>query len=412
MGEILYLAHRAPWPPDRGDRIRSWHIVRALAGIAPVHIASLADNAADRDIAQPKLDSIAASSHIALRDASRVGAALSALPRLRPLSLGLFASAALHAHVRHLLATRPITHIVAFSSQMAQYVPADFAGRFIMDFVDVDSAKFTQYAGKDSLLSPWRYIHSYEGARLAAWEMAVARRADLSLLVSEAEASLLRHNTGLGADVVRALDNGIDLDRFTPNGDWPAAPHVDGPALVFTGQMDYRPNIEAVSHFARDIMPIIRAGGATAGPTANAQFLIVGRAPTDEVRALAALPGVVVTGEVPDTRPYLQQAAVVVAPLAVARGVQNKLLEAMGVGCAVVASPAAAEGIDAADGHALMVADDAAATAAACAALINDPARARAMGAAARDRMVARYGWDAVLAPLAGMLGMAQMPGG
>ena len=393
MGEILFLAHRAPWPPDRGDRIRSWHVLRALASMATVHVAAFADHEEDRATAQPVLDRLCRTSHVEVRTASRAGAAIRTLPRLQPLSLGLFGSATMAEHVDLILSTRPISHVFAFSCQMAQFVPARFSGTFVMDFVDVDSAKFSAYARDDGALSPMRYIHAYEGWRLAAWERMVAHRANLSLFVSEAEAALFRQRSGMDCSRVRAIENGIDLDHFRPGCvDSPA--DGEGPLIVFTGQMDYRPNIEAVSGFVRDTLPLI----AVRHP--DARFAIVGRAPTPEVRALAGQPRVIVTGEVPDTRPWLAAADVVVAPLAVARGVQNKLLEAMAMGRPVVSSPAAAEGIDAMPGRELRVAATAREMADDIIAIVEDPAAALAMGQAARTRMEARYGWDATLAPL------------
>ena len=397
---ILFLAHRAPWPPDRGDRIRSWHLFEALRRIAPVHVAALADNEDDAALARAKMEPLAVSVRIAVRRASRPASMLRAMLRSQPASLPLFHDAGLDHHVRTLLASGQIGQIVAFSVQTAQYVPDDCTIPFVMDFVDVDSAKFEAYAAADRP-GPMRWVHAREGRMLAAYEKSVARAADTGLFVSEAEAALFRSRTGLDPSRIRALENGIDLARFSPDGDWqrlPAEASGNGPLAVFTGQMDYRPNIEAVTGFARDTLPLIRRSHP------DARFAIVGRAPTDEVRALASLPGVIVTGEVPDTRPWLAAATAVVAPLAVARGVQNKLLEAMAMARPVVASPGAAQGIDAQVGRDLLVADGAAATAEAVGTLISDPANADAMGHAARARMVARYGWDATLAPLADLL--------
>ncbi|MEQ1688378.1 MAG: TIGR03087 family PEP-CTERM/XrtA system glycosyltransferase [Sphingopyxis sp.] len=403
MSEILFLAHRAPWPPDRGDRIRSWHLLRALAKLAPVHVAAYADSDADAALALPKLHEVAMSSFVPVRSRSAVQAAALTVPRLAPLSNGLFGGGGMAEHVSDVIATRPITHIAVFSGPMAQFVPAGFDGRVIMDFCDVDSAKFSAYAAADHRWSPTRAVHGYEGWRLAAWEKRVARRADMSLFVSEAEAALFRARTGLGEGKVRCLENGIDLERFDSAGDWAAldpAHRPIGPLAVFTGQMDYRPNVEAVVGFAHDVMPNLRAR------VPDAQFAIVGRAPTAEVRALADLPGVIVTGAVDDTRSWLAAADAIVAPLIVARGVQNKLLEAMAMARPVVSSPSAATGIDAVPGRDLIVADGAQATADALAALMGDPARGLALGEAGRARMVARYSWDATLAPLAGLMGL------
>ncbi len=403
--QILFLAHRAPWPPDRGDRIVSWHVLQALAKLAPVHVAAFADSAGDAAIARPVVEQIAASTCIVPRTRSRAVAAIDALCRGQPLSVGLFADRGMQRHVDALIGGGGISHVFAFSSQVARFVPPTFAGRFVMDFVDVDSAKFEAYAATDRRWSLDGVVHRHEAAALARWEQAVARRADLSLFISEGEAALFRARTGLGSDRVRHLDIGIDTVRYAPGVVPPIVPPVTsigadapGPLLVFTGQMDYRPNVEAVCWFATAVLPLIRAART------DARFAIVGRSPAADVRALAGMPGVIVTGEVADTRPWMEQASVVVAPLSVARGVQNKLLEAMAMGCAIVATPPAAAAIDAVQGRDFLVADGAEAMARAVLALIADPAAAQAMGAAARARMLARYGWDATLAPLASML--------
>jgi len=400
MAEILFLVHRAPWPPDRGDRIRSWHMFEALAKLAPVHVAALADNAADAAIAREKMAPLCKTLAVEVREVSRPVALAGAVLRGEPVSNRLFRNAALAEHVGALLALRTVTHIVAFSGQMAQYLPADFAGRVLMDFVDVDSAKFATYAEQDKR-QPLNWVHAREARKLGAFEAQVARTVDASLFVSEAEAALFRRQSGLGTDTVHAVENGIDTGRFDPALALDEAGEGEGPLAVFTGQMDYRPNIDAVQWFVAEVLPIVRK----AHPAAR--FAIVGRAPADEVRALAALPGVSVTGEVPDVRPWLAAADAVVAPLLLARGVQNKLLEAMAMARPVVASAAAATGIDATPGEHLLVANDPEAMAAAVVRLFDEPAAAAQMGRAARERMIARYGWDARLAPLAGLLGLA-----
>lgn len=194
-----------------------------------------------------------------------------------------------------------------------------------------------------------------------------------------------------------AVENGIDTALFDPAAVEPVA--AEGPLVVFTGQMDYRPNVDAVDRFARCILPLVREHAPTA------HFAIVGRKPDARVDALAALPGVTVTGEVADVRGWLAAASAVVAPLQLARGVQNKVLEAMAMARPVVASPAAAEGID--HGGAIRVAADAPAFAAAVVELIEDRAAAERLGAAARAQAIARYGWDTRLAALASVMGFA-----
>ena len=399
MSEILFLAHRTPYPPDRGDKIRSWHLLRHIAAIAPTHVVALYDDPRDLDhIAM--LESVAATVSLEPRTISKPRAALAALLNGGSASVAAFASGAIQRHVDRLLHERQIRTIFAYSGQVGQFVPPKRKDlRFVMDFVDMDSAKFATYAEQASGLSA--FANAQEAKRLFKFEQAVATHSDLSLFVSDAEAELFRNRTGFGPDRVSHIENGIDLDAYDP-----ASPRADvdagqGALIIFTGQMDYRPNVDAVDDFARNAFPLIQ----TKQP--SARFAIVGRNPTADVMALAQLPGVIVTGEVPDTKDWLAAADVVVAPLKLARGIQNKVLEAMAMAKAVVVSPAAAEGIDAADGSEFIVADGAAAQAEAVVALLSNPARANALGREARARMIARYGWDARLAGLADMLGFA-----
>ena len=381
MSDLLFLAHRLPWPPDRGDRIRSWHMLQRLAELRRVHVVCPLDSAADRR----HLDAVrevATSVMCAVRPGSKGLAVAGALLTGLPASVALFSLPSLRGHVSGLLRHGDIDTIFAFSGQMAHYVPRWATQRFIMDFVDVDSAKFEQQgAGVRGL--PGIAIR-HEAKRLRAFEIAAATRADASLFVSKAEATLFTARTGLPAQVI---ENGVDADHFSPFAVAPA--EAPSPLIVFTGQMDYAPNVEAVVRFTREVLPLIE--GAT--------FAIVGRAPTAKVRSLEA-DNVIVTGEVVDTRPWLAAADVVVAPLLLARGIQNKVLEAMAMAKPVVASSVAAEGIDAVAGEALIIADSPAEIASAIGGLLTDRVRARLIGAAARARVQKRYSWDALLAGL------------
>jgi sugar transferase (PEP-CTERM/EpsH1 system associated) len=273
-----------------------------------------------------------------------------------------------------------------------------------MDFVDVDSAKFEAYAARAA--QPARTLYAREGRLLAAWEAKAARRASVSLFVSEAEAALFRSRldpaTRARADV-RALGNGIDSVHFDPAKVAPS-PEMkpdEGPHLLFTGQMDYAPNVAAVVRVARRIMPAILERHP------SARFHIVGRRPSSAVLALDGLASTRVWGQVDDVRPWLAAADLVVAPLEIARGIQNKVLEAMAMARPVLLSPEAAEGIAAGAGAEWAIAADDAVFARRASALLEDPAERKRMGAAARAFVVDRQSWPAMLAPLAELVGMA-----
>ncbi|MEL0209268.1 MAG: TIGR03087 family PEP-CTERM/XrtA system glycosyltransferase [Novosphingobium sp.] len=399
MSEVLFLAHRIPFPPDRGDKIRSCHILRHIAGLAPVHVACFADDEGDMGH-EPDLAAVAVTHCLVRREKSLKIAGLEALASGKPVSLTAFRDSAIAAYVARTLAERPVSAIYVFSGQMAQYVPQDFAGRVVMDFVDVDSAKFEAYAAQARF--PLNRLYVREARLLSQFEGSVARAVTASLLVTPEEAALFRERLSRGpVPRVLALCNGIDTDFYDPEG-LPPAPEMagEGLQLTFTGQMDYPPNIAAVDMFARQVMPRIRA------TFPQARFNIVGRAPTLAVKALEGLHGTRVTGAVIDVRPWLAGADLVVAPLTIARGVQNKVLEAMAMARPVLATPQAATGIAARDGHDMVVADGAEALAKAALSLLHDKVRAATIGHSARAFVVASCGWQGVLAPLAGLLGL------
>ena len=402
MPTILFLAHRMPYPPNRGDKIRSFNILKEISRHAKVHLACFADDEAD-------------AAHLpALREA--IGPALCeayveqrgrnwrALVRAglngSPLSIAAFESEGMHRFVSDMVKGGRIDTIFAFSGQMAQYVLPSADCRFVMDFVDMDSAKFAEYGAAGR--GPLAWLYRREGRALLRFEKEVAARADVSLFVSDAEASLFQSHAARSASL-RAMSNGIDLRFYDPDGEFAKLESADrgaGPLILFTGQMDYRPNVEAVAAFAQEVMPLVRS------QSADARFAIVGRNPAKAVQRLHGMNGTVVVGEVGDVRSWLAAADVVVAPLTIARGVQNKVLEAMAMAKPVVASSAAFAGIDAKAGRDLIVADGSEEQTTEILRLIHDPARAAALGIAARREMEANYSWHKQLAALPELLGL------
>lgn len=396
-GDILFLAHRLPFPPDRGDRIRSAHVLKALARIAPVHVGCFVDDDADRRH-MPELETHAASHCVVTRRKPLPLAGIEALVRHEPVSLTAYRSDVLAQWVRAKIASGRIDAIYVFSGQMGQFVPADWKGHLVMDLVDVDSAKFEAYAADADPLRGW--VHARENRLLSGVENALAARADHTLLVSGAEAALLKSRT-TGARDIRAMGNGIDADYFAPaNAGDPLDLAGSGPRFVFTGQMDYPPNVAAVVRMATAIMPAVRK------VLPDARFDIVGRAPSREVLALEGVNGTSVRGAVDDMRPWLAAADVVVAPLSIARGVQNKVLEAMAMARPVVLSPEAATGIDATDQQHFAIARDDAAFVAQLVHLAQNPGAAAALGQAARAYVLAEQSWEAALAQLPQLMGM------
>ncbi|PKO55683.1 MAG: sugar transferase, partial [Betaproteobacteria bacterium HGW-Betaproteobacteria-21] len=278
---------------------------------------------------------------------------------------------------------------------MAQYLDVPGLNCRIVDFCDLDSAKWTQYAADRRWPMSWLYRR--EGRKLLAFERAAAARSDASLFVTEAEAQLFRHAAPEVASSVRVMQNGVDAEYFSPDQAFGSPYPAGGPVLLFTGAMDYWPNIDAVCWFAADMLPKVRE------QIPDVRFWIVGMNPAPAVLALASQ-GVVVTGTVPDVRPYLAHADVVVAPLRIARGIQNKVLEAMAMACPVVVAAAPATGLDAQSGHDCEIAHSPDEFVSRIFGLLNDISLRCGMGQAARQCVLARYSWAAHLAKLESLL--------
>ncbi|MDP3085152.1 MAG: TIGR03087 family PEP-CTERM/XrtA system glycosyltransferase, partial [Rubrivivax sp.] len=371
MANLLYLVHRLPYPPNKGDKVRSYHLLKHLAARHRVFVGTFVDDPED-EVHVERVRGLSAGLHVSRLHPLRARvASLAGLLSGQALTLHYYRDAALRRWVRDTVRDQAIDAVVVFSSSMAQY--ADGLGLpMLVDFVDVDSAKWTQYA--DQHRWPMSALYRREGQALLAYERDVASRAARSFFVTEKETQLFRKLAPECRAGVEALSNGVDAEHFAPDPARPSPFAVGEVPLVFTGAMDYWPNVDAVSWFAQAMLPALRARWPAL------RLHIVGRSPSAAVQALAS-DAVSVTGTVPDVRPYLQHAAVVVAPLRLARGIQNKILEAMAMGRPVVAASECVEALDAQAGADLLAAGGAQAFIDQVDALLSDPARAQALGA-------------------------------
>ncbi|RJG07048.1 TIGR03087 family PEP-CTERM/XrtA system glycosyltransferase [Noviherbaspirillum cavernae] len=394
MEHLLFLVHRIPYPPNKGDKIRSWHLLRHLAQRYRVHLGTFIDDPADRQYIDTVRQCCGQTHFAELNPRIARVRSLGALAANRPLTLDYYRDAGLRDWVGRLMKEEPVAKILVFSSAMAQYATEFPQARRIIDFVDIDSDKWRQYA--DSKLWPMSWLYRREGRQLLRYERQVASAFDASLFVSPAEAALFRKLAPESASKTGFFNNGVDTEYFSPERAYANPYAADEAAIVFTGAMDYWPNVDAVQWFAREAMPAILANDS------RAVFYIVGTRPSAQVRALAALPGVRVTGAVPDVRPYLAHARVAVAPLRIARGIQNKVLEAMAMAKQVVVSPQALEGIDAQSGRDLVQADNAQQFAAAVSAALARPDNV--MGGVARNKVESEYSWGSSLARVDALL--------
>jgi len=403
---ILLLTHRLPYPPNKGDKIRTFNVLEHLAKHHEVFVACPVDDPADLRFVS-ELERRCAGVLAVRNGSSRALAALQALLTGTAITVRHFHSRKLQRRLDEFLDTQEIDAVCCFSSPMAEYVfrsrhEADTLrrARSLMDLIDVDSFKWRQYAQRTSF--PMSWVYRYEAAHLEDYERRIAARFDELLLVSEQERGYLP--AGIPADKVHAISNGVDLEYFSPVAT--PAPADEIPAIVFTGVMDYWPNVDGVQWFADEVLPLIRA------QVPGARFVIVGSKPVEAVKRLADRPGIEVTGFVDDVRTYVARAHVCVVPLRIARGVQNKVLEAMAMGKAVVGTAQAMEGIRATLGEDAIAADGAGVFAAAVIDLLKSPQRAALIGGNARRCVERGYSWrtnlsgfDALLRPVAAARG-------
>lgn len=401
--KLLFLAHRIPYPPNKGDKIRSFHELRALTERGhEVHLLAFADDARDLGY-QVDLAKLCASVQILPLERGRAQwRALRTLLSRRPLSLGYYASAAMQRAVEQKLAEEQFDAVFVYSSTMAQYVPRHLAARTVVDLVDVDSEKWRDYARRARVAQSWLY--QLEWKRLRRYEREVVATYAYTLLTTPREAALLDQVDEFTRRArLRTLSNGVDLVHYRPEPwrlsvldklpynerQWFADPVA--PRLVFTGAMDYYANVDGVQFFVKHVLPLVREREP------QAEFLIVGSNPTEAVRQLARQPGVQVTGFVEDVRPYLQAATVCVVPLRIARGVQNKVLEAMAAGKAIAALEAGVAGLNVVDGEHLLLANSPRKLAEQILRLIRDEALRRELGEHARSFVEAQHDWTPLL---------------
>ena len=399
---VLLLTHRAPYPPDRGDRIRSFHLLKLLAQHFEVGLACVSDEGVTLEQRQV-MSQLAG--RLAIRETNKlVGRARGAAALLRGQAVtpSLFYDPKLAQTILHWHAQRPFDAVLTFCTGMLRYarllthpahMPPQFAGSrpwHVLDLVDVDSQKWAAYAKQTA--GPMKWVYQQEAERLAKIEAGTEDRIDRISVVSAAEADVYRQqfrdHPGLSV-----IENGVDLAYFSPK------PDVPSQTAVFVGVMNYRPNVEAVQWYIDNVHPLVREKHP------HAKFVIVGRDPSPKVKLLRHHDGVEVVGTVPDVRPYIEQAAAVVAPLQVARGVQNKVLEAMACRRAVVCSPQAATGIRALPGRHLLVAHSPRKFSRYVRGLIRDDHYRQSVAAAARRCVERRYGWDKALGPMVELLG-------
>ncbi|HTO40742.1 MAG TPA: TIGR03087 family PEP-CTERM/XrtA system glycosyltransferase [Rhizomicrobium sp.] len=399
--DILFLSHRIPFPPNKGEKIRAHAVISHLAQHHTVHVGAFVDDPADMAYV-PALRELAGGECFLppLNPKLVYPMGLAALFRGGPITTSYFGNAAMDAWVTDLLARKKMDCAYVFSSAMAPYLMQQRslgASKVVLDLVDVDSDKWSQYA--DASAGPKRWLYRREAKTLLELERAAAAHFGATLLVSPFEAETFEQLAPESVGRIHSVPNGVDLDHFSGGHDFPN-PFAKGEIpLVMTGAMDYRPNVEGALWFAKAVMPLVTAR------LQQAQFYIVGSKPA-RILTGTSFPRVTVTGRVPDVRPYIAHAAVCVAPLHIARGVQNKVLEAMALEKPVVATNAASRALAIEPGSEFWLADDAQGFADAVISAAFGPERAR-ISAGGRRYVERHHNWARNLADLDALLATA-----
>lgn len=390
MARVLYLVHRIPFPPNKGDKIRSYHLLKALVARHEVTVAAFVDDPADWQHQAALKQLCAKVILLPLNPRTAKLKSLTGLVTGEALTLPYYRSRKLAAALRAEAASKPFDATVVYSSALAPYAFDITPHAVVTDFVDVDSAKWSAYA--DDHRGPMAWLYRREGRALARFERDASTRSVGSFFATRQEAELFTQTVAAAGTHVDFYQNGVDTEYFRPQPQ-ASSPYTAGARVaVFTGAMDYWPNIEAVKWFADNVWADVRARFH------DAEFYIVGMRPAAEVIALGKLPGITVTGSVPDVRPYVQHARVAVVPIRIARGVQNKAIEAMAMAKPIVISEICSRGIDAlADEHMLVARDARQFTDHVLSAMEQDMS---ALSARARARIVEAYSWEQNLQPV------------
>jgi len=384
---ILFLVHRVPYPPTKGEKIRAFHELKFLAARHSIDLFCFADSPEEAAEARP-LEEFCGHCYIEpLSRFRRASGAACSLFRGEPLSDGYFFSSKMQHEVQRAFETDHYDLILVYCSSMAQYVPRPAPAPVVIDFVDTDSAKWSQYAHISSF--PFSWIYAREARSLARYEKQLVRESAACVVSTRQEAAELQVDGGLPIEVIcngvcPPPEDGADMDE----GIRRLQPYV-----LFVGTMDYLPNVDAVSYFAEDIFPLVRKSHP------ELHFVIAGRNPSRQVRRLGLHPNVVVTGAIPDVYSYVLGATAVVAPFRICQGVQNKILEALAAGQPVVSTSRPARAIGARHGETLLIADTAEEFASAVLSLLDDPSvRVKLQGT--REFVKARFDWQKNLGQL------------
>lgn len=359
MKDILFITHRMPYPPNKGDKIRAYQLLKQFKALGfKITLAFPSDSLEDSHHIH-HLSTICET--ILWEKPSKIRSYYYALKNflfLKPLSIGYFYSKKLHQKINALKTEKSFDYVFYFSGASLNYFNHNHNEQHIIDYVDVDSLKWKSYALEK--LSMRSLLYYYEYLTLKSFEKYYLGKADKAVFVTQKESDLFTQSYNISSDLkkkIHVIENHIDTEFFTPSMHF-KNPYIDNNhdnkfIIIFSGDMGYKPNEDAALYFSEHIMPALKSNIQK-----NILFVIAGRNPSDKVRFLSQENrNILVTGTVKDMRPYLYYADLCVCPLLIARGIQNKILEAMAMQKTVIASSVAFEGIKAEKEQDLFVAD-------------------------------------------------------
>lgn len=383
---VLHLVHRMPYPPDKGDRIRSFHTLQFLACRCDLSLATLADEPVTKEAESVLQDLCVNVSIQPISKWKRWPTALLSMLRGQTITAGAFHSKPLQRAVHQWHQQSPFDFCLASASSMIPYlrrsplkdVPA------IVDLVDVDSQKWFDYA--EASRGPKRWLYQTEGKQLRRIESQLPSWTHGILLTTQREVDLYESYAGTGTATV--MENGVDFEKFAP------VPLSEERSCAFVGAMDYRPNVDGMLWFSEKVWPRLKEREP------DAKLYIVGRNPTPEIAALSKRAGIEVTGTVPDVRPYVERAGIIIVPLHIARGVQNKVLEALAMSKAVIGTPTCLGGLSTIIGQDLLAATEVEEWLTAIQQLWNNPQQREQLGRSGRAYVETHHSWESCLQPL------------
>lgn len=389
------LTHRVPYPPDRGDRIRSFHLLKFLAARAEVYLASTNTEAVAENASSVLRELCAEVEICHLPRVTRACKAAASLLSGRSATEGYFWSSRLASTVRRWGAAHKFDAVLCYCSGMFQYTafPELAGARRVVDLVDVDSQKWAHCAKYSA--PPGRWLHQLESTRIERLEREIADRADHVVVISNEERDFF--NAIAPQSRVTVVSNGVDLEYFNCANDSDAEPRT----CCFVGVLNYAPNVDGLKWFCANVWPAVRAA------VPDAKFLVVGKSPVSSIRRLSSMPGVEIHENVPDVRPYLRRSSVVVSPLRFARGVQNKVLEAMAMGKAVVATPTSLAGLHSAAAELVVCSQTPLDFAQALVSLFREPVVRNEIGRVSREFVAKSHDWRKCLSPLESLIGLS-----